>query len=505
MKFPPFPSTVAAVAVAGLLVGGCSPAPAGTGSHPAGSPAVQWRACPDGVEDLTHGGPPRLRCVTVSVPLDYDDPGGTQIDLTISRLPSGNPDKRRGVLLLNPGGPGGSGLDQPTFLASHGIPHSVLDSYDLIGMDTRGVGHSSAISCGFTDEVKYYGAVPPYAADDTAFAEQVATAKEVAARCAAHDQDGRLRQVSTANTARDLDRIRAALGEEKASFLGYSYGTALGAAYASMFPDRSDRIVLDSNIGDTHLDVDGLRRYSRGMEETFPDFARWAALRHDRFGLGRTAQQVRDTYFRLAERLDRHPVDGVNGILFRLSTFVTLYNQKSYEQAAHTWNTLLNPGEAAPADSPSVDHDALSPHDNTWSVFLAVTCNDVEWPADVATYRQAVREDREAYPLFGAAAANIMPCAYWRHEPTEPPVTVDDQGPTNILIAQNQRDPVTPLRGGELLDEKFGERSRLVTVDGSGHGVYVLGKNPCAQHIVTSYLVDGTLPEHDTTCPPATP
>lgn len=110
----------------------------------------------------------------------------------------------------------------------------------------------------------------------------------MAEQCAQHDRAGVLPHLTTANTARDLDRIRAALGEEKTSFLGYSYGTALGAAYASMFPERSDRIVLDSNIGDTHLDRDGMRRYALGMEQTFPDFARWAAARHHSYGLGRT-------------------------------------------------------------------------------------------------------------------------------------------------------------------------------------------------------------------------
>ncbi|WP_433871092.1 alpha/beta hydrolase [Saccharopolyspora sp. CA-218241] len=129
-----------------------------------------------------------------------------------------------------------------------------------------------------------------------------------------------------------------------------------------------------------------------------------------------------------------------------------------------------------------------------------MTCNDVEWPEDVGTYQRAVAEDREKHPLYGAAAANIMPCAYWQQGPSEPPVAVDDDGPTNVLVVQNQRDPVTPLRGGELIDEKFGDRSRLVSVDASGHGAYVLGDNPCALNVTTKYLVDGTMPEQDMTC-----
>ncbi|MEU8897297.1 alpha/beta hydrolase [Nocardia sp. NPDC048505] len=460
---------------------------------------VRWGACPEGVEDPASG-PSRLQCATVPVPLNYSEPDGEQIEIMISRLASGNPDKRRGVLLLNPGGPGGSGLNQPTFLADQGLPADVLESYDVIGMDTRGVGHSAPVSCGFTDDQAYFGNIPPYAVNDAAVTERATIAEGVAAQCAANDREGRMRYVSTANMARDLDRIRAALGEDKASFLGYSYGTALGAAYASMFPQQADRIVLDSNIGDTHLDHDGMRLYGLGMEETFSDFAAWAAARHDTYGLGRTPEEVRGTYLTLAERLDANPVDGLDGTLFRFGAFFTLYRSTLYAPTAESWKTLLETGRPGPAGGRPPGTGAPAPNDNAWTVFLAVTCNDVEWPEDLGTYRSAVAEDRERYPLYGAAAANVMPCAYWKLGPSEPPVRIDDTGPADVLIVQNQHDPVTPRRGGELLDEKFGQRSRLVTVDGSGHGAYVLGANPCASDVVSRYLVEGAMPENDTNC-----
>jgi pimeloyl-ACP methyl ester carboxylesterase len=487
------------VAVAGLLAAGCSQASTQATQEtpqPASRADLQWTACPDGVEN-PETGPPQLQCATVPVPLDYDDPEGEKIDLTISRLPSKNPDARRGSLMLNPGGPGGTGLDQPVFLSQRGIPQELLDTYDLIGIDTRGVGHSSPISCGFASDVEYYGAVPPYAFDDAAFDEQARTAEEVATRCAAND-DGRTQHVTTANMARDLDSIRAALGEEKGNFLGYSYGTALGAAYASLFPDTSDRIVLDSNIGDTHLDQDGMRRYGLGMEDTFPDFEKWAAERNDQYGLGSTPEEVRDTYFAIADKLDRAPVDGVDGRAFRLGMFVSLYNPASYDATAESWVAMR---DGTPNDTPSAISAVAPQMDNNWSVFLAVTCTDVEWPADPNVYKQAIAEDRVEHPLFGAAAANIMPCAYWQIDQTEPPVAVDTDGPTNVLVAQHRHDPVTPLFNGEQINEKFGDRSRLVSVDGSGHGVYALGKNECAQDVITDYLVDGTMPEQDMSCP----
>ncbi|MBK1784109.1 alpha/beta fold hydrolase [Prauserella sp. ASG 168] len=453
---------------------------------------VKWGPCP---EDVVAGAAPtQLECGTVTVPLDYSTPDGEQIELTISRLASTKPDKRRGVLMLNPGGPGGSGLTQPAFLVSRGLPNSVMDSYDVIGMDTRGVGHSTKMGCGFTVDTEYGGNLPVYAPDDAAVTEQARIAKDVAEQCAKNDD--RLKHLSTENTARDLDRIRAALGEEKTSYLGYSYGTALGATYASLFPERTDRVVLDSNLGDTHLGRDGLRRYALGMEDTFPDFAMWAAARHETYGLGSTPEQVRETYFELAERLDEHPMPGIDGAQFRSATLGLLYQRMQYGELAQTWQYVLDAEEGAAPPEPDAAADAApSPSDNAWSVLLAVTCNDVEWAEDVDTYRSAVAEDREKYPMYGAAAANIQPCAFWAHERTEPPVAINDEGPANILIMQNKRDPVTPHRNGELMREKFEDRSRLVSADESGHGTYLLSDNSCALNIGTSYLVDGELPK----------
>ncbi|MET8121118.1 alpha/beta hydrolase [Micromonospora sp. NPDC005291] len=456
----------------------------------------QWAACPDSVVM-----PPTVQvpvqCAKLPVPLDYRDPDGTQIEIMVSRIASTNPEKRRGVLLLNPGGPGGTGLDQPGFLISRGLPTSVTDSYDLIGMDTRGVGHSSPVSCGFTADDAYWSNIPPYAPDHAAVTRQAKIAKDVAERCAANDTEGRLRHFTTANTARDLDRIRAALGEEKASFYGASYGTALGAAYTSMFPATTDRVVLDSNLGDTHLNRDGLRRYALGMEQTFPDFAQWAADRHEAYGLGRTPQQVRRTYLTVTDRLDKTPAaDGSTGALLRAVTFAYLYNEVQYPSLAQIWQTYLNPVKAPEAKADA----AASPNDNALTVYLAVACNDVQWDEDVDTYQRAVAQDRKRFPLYGAASANITPCAYWKNEPVEPPVAVNDKGPRNVLILQNRHDPVTPLAGGKLLREKFEKRSRLVTANESGHGVYMAGNNACALNITTSYLVDGKMPAGDRTC-----
>ncbi|MCO8273877.1 alpha/beta hydrolase [Actinoplanes sp. TRM 88003] len=458
------------------------------------APEVKWEACP---AEVVMPAPVAVQCAKIPVPLDYREPGGEQIDIMISKVASTNPAQRRGILLLNPGGPGGIGIDQGAFLISRGLPTTVTDAYDLIGMDTRGVGGSARVSCGFTLENPYWANIPPYAVDDAAVTKQAAIAKQVADKCAANDKDGRLRHISTANTARDLDRVRAALGEKKANFYGGSYGSALGAAFVSLFPKTTDRIVLDSIVGDTHLDRAGMRRYGLGFEQTFPHFARWLADRHDAYGLGRTPQQVRQNFLRTAGRLDRTPApDGADGAVFRYLVFAGLFSEMSYGRTARLWQTYANP---APGPAPKAAATP-NPQDTAFTAFLATTCNDVNWPEDVATYRRGVAEDRERYPLYGAATANITPCAFWKYEPYEPPVRADATGPANILILQNRLDPVTPWAGAKLLREKFGARAKLVTAEESGHGVFMIHTNACALDIATDWLVEGRMPTRDTSC-----
>ncbi|MBR8743684.1 alpha/beta hydrolase [Nocardiopsis sp. MG754419] len=468
---------------------------------------LEWGLCPEDVED----GALPLECATLPVPMDYDDPQGAEIEIMVSRLASANPETRRGVLLLNPGGPGAPGLSMPADLASLGAPNGLLDSYDLIGVDTRGVGHSTPVSCGFTADQEYMGNVPPYAVDDAAIDAQAEIARGVAEQCADSD-DELIPHLSTPNMARDLDRIRAALGEETASYFGLSYGSALGAAYASLFPERTDRVVLDSNIGDTFLDYDGMRRFALGFEETFPDFAEWTALRDGSYGLGDSPEEVRATYDEIATGLDEEPVAGFDGRLFRFGTFVGLYDPSSYAGTAQMWEALRAGDEAEvrrhlDENGPvgvSVQDDTAPAEpaiaDNTWSAFISVTCNDAEWPEDLDTYREGVAQDRERHPMYGAATANVMPCAYWEYEPAEAPVEIVDEGPDNVLIVQNLRDPATPHLGGVMLDERFGDRSRLVSVDASGHGAYIYGDNPCAWNVTTRYLVGGEFPDRDVAC-----
>src|SRR5438132_3146330 len=199
---------------------------------PAASRPLQWTSCPP------VAGLPDQQCATLQVPLDYGRPDGRQITVGVSRIAASNPALRRGVLLINPGGPGGSGIDLPRILALL-LPQSVLDRYDLIGFDPRFVNTSTPITCGLTPED--LSALPPWPLPG-GVEQNAVVARDVADRCAQNAGD-LLPFATTENTARDMDQIRKALGEQTISYLGYSYGTYLGAVYATLFPDRTDRVV----------------------------------------------------------------------------------------------------------------------------------------------------------------------------------------------------------------------------------------------------------------------
>ncbi|MFI5592419.1 alpha/beta hydrolase [Amycolatopsis sp. NPDC051758] len=446
--------------------------------------SVTWAQCP---------GIPGAECGTLPVPLDYRKPDGKTIEIALSRIKSTNPEKRRGVLFTNPGGPGVAGLSFPATLIADGLPQRVRDAYDLIGIDPRGVGRSTPVTCDLTPEQTIRGNIPPYAVtanDVTTWAKE---SRRIAQQCATSSSAWMLPHVSTANAARDLDRIRTALGERKASFLGYSYGTYLGAVYTTLFPRNSDRVVLDSSLPEKGWDAEGGRGFGRGFEERFPDFAKWAAARPG-YGLGHTPAQVRAKYFDLAGRLDRAAVQGVDGPAFRQYSFIYSYDDRQFPLLAESWKAL-----DTNQPLPVVDDGAAPDPENAIAARLYTVCADSRWPTKVSTYQADVAIDRIRYPLFGAAAANIQPCAFWR-DPAEEAVRIGGRGPADVLIAQNDRDPGTPLAGAQRMRRALGDRAVMVHADQGGHGAFVFTPNRCLNSTVESFLAGGERPARDLRC-----
>jgi pimeloyl-ACP methyl ester carboxylesterase len=461
--------------------------------------SLTWQACPPDVAVLD----PRVECASLRVPLDYRRPSGDTIEVAVSRVRTAKPGLRQGVLLFNPGGPGGPGLNLSA-LFTRFLPPDVQDRFDLIGFDPRGIGRSTPVSCGLTEAQRTDNTkIIPYPRADGDISGNVRFAGQVAAACA---RNGRalLPFITTANTARDLDAIRAALGERKISYLGYSYGSYLGAVYANLFPNRGDRIILDSVVNPDGIWRDVFRAWGPAIEVRLGDFDRWAAARDDVYHLGATPGAVRQLFFDLVARLDAHPLPVgttlVDGNLFRELNRGAMYTDAAFPNLAANYRFLLdNTGSLAAAAFPEV------PADNSVASLYAVLCDDVRWPHSIDRYARDVRNDLNAFPAVGGMAANIWPCAGWPFAPREPIVRLSDRGPANVLLVQGLRDPATPYPGAQAMRATLGDRSRLVTVDIGGHAVAYginLNVNTCADAATTEFLLTGRLPATDRFCGP---
>ncbi|WP_411158503.1 alpha/beta hydrolase [Streptomyces sp. CBMA291] len=443
-------------------------------------------------------GPASFQCATVKVPLDYSRPNGKTLDIAISRVKATSPRDRRGVLLLNPGGPGGPGLDMPLWMAPE-LPADVKKRYDLIGFDPRGVGQSSPVSCGLTaDEADWER---PYKA--ATFTKDVAWARTVARKCQAKN-GAVLPHITTRNTARDLDVIRAVLGEKKISYLGYSYGTYLGTVYTQMFPQRTDRFVLDSAVDPARIWRGMIQVWAEGTEPAFTRWTQWTAARHTTYGLGETPDAVRKTFWDLVAQADRKPID-LEGTLLTgddIRTARPIFFDVAYAADMISELKKAAAGKPTPAPrgaAPSRLSEAFVrevPQDNMDAAFWAVVCSDTRaWPRDPEQYRRDAIRDKAKYPLYGDFASNIKPCAFWP-KGAEPATRVSND--TKALILQNEWDSQTPLVSGQGL-RRVMKGARMVTVlGGQGHGIY--GSKSCADKTATAYLTTGRLPATDTTC-----
>ncbi|MFJ4188801.1 alpha/beta hydrolase [Kitasatospora sp. NPDC089509] len=444
---------------------------------------LRWERC-----DAEH--PAAFECAKVTVPLDYGDPDGRTIDIAVSRVRAGSAKERHGALLINPGGPGGPGLTMPVEMEPL-LSEQVRARFDLVGFDPRGVGRSAPIGCDLTEDER--GVQHPYAAGT--FVKDVARARSVADKCWAKAGDV-LPHITTRNTARDMDVIRAALGEKRISYFGYSYGTYLGAVYTQMFPRRADRFVLDSALDPALAWRESFRGWSAGAELAFTRWTEWVAARDASYGLGATAAQVRTAYWDLVARADRTPVPTADGTALDGDAIRSGYAAFVHVEAATHWIVALRAAAAGGPAAPAVPAGVAS--DNAASVTWALFCGDTRsWPRDPEQYRRDAVRDRARYPLAGDLGATVQPCAFWKRPAAEPATVVDNE--VNALIVQNEWDPQATLAMARGMRRAL-HGARMVTVaGGEGHGVVVAGPS-CADDSVNRYLTTGRLPAKDLTC-----
>ena len=478
--------------------------PAAQSASAAPRTELTWRNCE------VKGGPAGQECADLSVPLDYSEPDGRQLTLAVSRIKSTRPEARRGTLMVIPGGPGSSGVQRLTQKGAR-LAKEMDGAYDLVAFDPRGVGGSSRANCELDAGDRWMVTLRSWPDADGGIEENVARSRRIAEACR-RNGGSVLDSLTTGNQARDLDRLREALGEEKISAWGTSYGTYVAAVYAQKFPRHTDRWVLDSSADPNPKRVaqGWMRDMARGADDRFPDFAAWAVhpdRANEGLRLADRAQDVRPLVLDLAARLDRTPVPSttpgvaVDGKVLLQALQNALYSDSAFSSMARLVKAAQDPAAVQDPERRPVLPPALTQamSDEDAAITVGVICNDVRWTGSVPSYRRAVAAARDTHPLTGGMPANITPCSFWK-APTEKPVRLTADGPSNILMIQSLKDPATPYTSGLKMREALGARARLVTVEQGGHGLYLGNGNACGDATVTRYLLTGERPEKDAYC-----
>jgi len=469
-------------------VAGSQHARAADGHFVAAPPA--WSNCQDPV--LSQAG---AQCASLKVPLDWSRPDGEKIELALSRVKATH--DRQGVMLSNPGGPGGSGLAMPAFLPQ-AVPNDVGHTYDWIGFDPRGVGSSRpALTC----ESNYLaGPRPAYRPADQAAAapnEKAWIARTVAYTkdCAQHNGH-LLEHVHTSDTIRDMDAIRAALGERKINYYGFSYGTFIGQAYATVYPSHLARMVLDGNVPPDYPGYgDGGRAQMTSFQYVITRFFSWIASHDSVYHLGTTAAAVNAAYTAVENALTAQPVGDVGAAEWDDVFLTAGYAESRWPGVAAAFADWVSGNTVAINNLYRVaDHPG---DDNEFAAFNSTYCIDGPFPTDYGKVRAdgfsiAAQAPLPAWGGFWFSA----PCTWWPVRPGTP-LKVDGRAlaklHTAILLINATRDGATPFAGALAVRRAFPSSALIAEVDGTTHAGSLQG-NSCVDRQIADYLATGKLP-----------
>ncbi|MFE1955043.1 alpha/beta hydrolase [Streptomyces sp. NPDC059524] len=481
---------VALCGVAALAAGAVTPATAAAGPAPTPSSAaasLAWKKC--GTKSY-----PTLQCASLKVPLDHDDPHGRQITLALSRVPH-TAKKSQGPLLVNPGGPGGSGLTLAGFVASN-LPKKIAAQYDVIGFDPRGVGKSKpALDCkpGHFDPVRP-SSVPTTQAIETANLNRA----QAFARACGEKYGDVLPFMDTVSSVKDMDAIRRALGAPKLNYFGYSYGTYLGAVYAKYFPERVRRFVLDSIVDPTGVWYRDNMSQDLAFNARHQAFLAWVARHDATYKLGKDPAAVEAKWYAMRDSLAKKPANGKVGAGELEDTFLPGGYFDGYWPflaeafAAYAKKKDTDPLVEAYENFAAVDAEG----DNGYSVYTAVQCQDARWPRNWNRWRVDNRHMNEKAPFstWNNAWYNA-PCAFW---PTRPgrPTDVENHAVPPVLLFQATDDGATPYEGGVEMHRQLSGSSLVVEEGGGNHGITLSG-NDCLDEHLAAYLANGKVPRGD--------
>ena len=474
------------------------------------SQKVSWHACAKkGMAEATSGQDTGFTCAKVKVPLDYDNPGGQTIEIAVKKRAAGG--DSIGSLFVNPGGPGGSGIDLVDEAGSY-FSKKLTSSYDVVGFDPRGVGASTAVDC-LTDaelDAERAGANDPATPSASATEER---AQKMGEACTSKTStSGLLDHIDTISVARDLDILRAVDGQQALTYLGYSYGTYLGATYAELFPANTGRLVLDGAV-DPSLSAEELALgQAKGFEASLRAYVE--SCQSSKLGcplsgdVDSGVSQVRE----FLESTKTAPVptsDSKRPLTYDLAVYGVLGSM--YQTQA--WPSLTLGLSQAMGKEGKPDGSALlkladlvssRESDGTYSnngaeALMAVNCLDYPVQGDNASWEKNAKAIKETSPTFGSQL--LYPDAYcqgWGHTSSRKREKITASGAAPILVVGTTGDPATPYAWAQALAEQL-ESGQLMTWEGHGHTAYGRS-NDCVKKAVDTYLLNGTMPDKGLTC-----
>lgn len=502
-------TSVAGAAVVALLLSGCvswflPPRPETT-STPTGedvSPGLAefygqvlvWSACGDG-----------MQCATATAPMNWGDPAQASIELALVRQPATG--QRHGSLLVNPGGPGGSGYGFVMDSIDYATTERLQQNFDIVGFDPRGVGRSSAVSC--YDDPAYldrflYGVIPGGTGSDEWIAETERVYDDFARQCLEHTGP-LLQYVDTVSAARDLDLLRAVLGDAKLSYLGYSYGSYLGATYAELYPQSTGRLVLDGALDPSTSDFDVTMTQATGFEGALTAYLTDCVQRE-----GCPFRGVDSGRQRIAALLDSlalSPIPGEDGRDLGVSTMfyaiiLPLYSRGTWPYLDSLFADVARGGTTVAfllADSYHEREPGGGYAANTDEANIAINCLDYAGEPDLAVMRDQAAELAAAAPVFGPRMGyGGLTCAHWPFPSAREREPIAAAGSSDILVLGTTNDPATPYVWAQALAGQL-ENGHLVTYHGEGHTAYNKGSG-CVDDTVDDYFIDGTVPASDPDC-----
>ncbi|MFD5461797.1 alpha/beta hydrolase [Kitasatospora sp. NPDC127059] len=486
-------AAAAAVATLGGIVG---PASATEPDTPdlvdTGQGKLVWSSCNDATT-------PALQCAMLDVPVDYADPHGRTIKIKLNRLPATAPrDKQQGPILLNPGGPGDSGLWMPAYI-SGSIPADVASTYDWIGFDPRGTnGSDPHVIC----DAHYFDAErPDYQLSQGTSKAWLKKAAGYAADCAA-DWSWLLPHMTTVDNARDLDSIRRALGVPKINYYGGSWGTSLGSTYGQLFPSHVRRMVLDSIVGPTISWYDHNVLQDQEHQRRFDAFTAWAAKADSVYHLGTDAPSVAKAYQQVEDALRKEPVDAapapgkVGPAEFEDTFYGGGYNFLRWPRMATVLSAYLTQHDTRPLTIAYNKYAAPGADDGAFPAYNAAQCTENAWPRDWEHWKKDQAKVNATAPFY---TYNNMwynaACMFWPYQGNPAGrLKITGKNLPPVLLFQSTEDAATPYQGGLAMHDALPSSKLVVQNGGSFHEILFHG-NACLDDTFTAYLRDGSLPQ----------